>query len=54
MLASFVILRTMAPKKYWCVVDMEASSPAATWNLHTTTKYFAPTYNEVVNLTSLM
>jgi hypothetical protein len=30
-------------------------APAATWNLHTTQrKYFAPTYNEVVNLTSLL
>jgi hypothetical protein len=29
--------------------------PAATWNLHTTQpKYFAPTYSEVVNLTSLL
>jgi hypothetical protein len=28
---------------------------AATWNLHTTQpKYFAPTYNEVVNLTGLL
>jgi hypothetical protein len=28
---------------------------AATWNLHTTqTKYFAPTYSEVVNLTGLL
>jgi hypothetical protein len=30
-------------------------APAATWNLHTTQqKYFAPTYNKVVNLTSLL
>jgi hypothetical protein len=30
-------------------------APAATWNLHTTQpKYFAPSYNEVVNLTSLL
>jgi hypothetical protein len=30
-------------------------APAATWNLHTTQpKYFAPTYSEVVNLTSLL
>jgi hypothetical protein len=30
-------------------------APVATWNLHTTQlKYFAPTYNEVVNLTSLL
>jgi hypothetical protein len=30
-------------------------APAATWNLHTTQpKFFAPTYNEVVNLTGLL
>jgi hypothetical protein len=30
-------------------------APAATWNLHTTQpKYFAPTYSEVINLTSLL
>jgi hypothetical protein len=30
-------------------------APAATWNLHTTQpKYFAPTCNEVVNLTGLL
>jgi hypothetical protein len=30
-------------------------APAAMWNLHTTqTKYFAPTYSEVVNLTGLL
>jgi hypothetical protein len=30
-------------------------APAATWNLHTTqSKYFAPTYSEVVYLTDLM
>jgi hypothetical protein len=30
-------------------------APAAMWNLHTTQpKYFAPTYNEVVNLTGLL
>jgi hypothetical protein len=30
-------------------------APVATWNLHTTQpKYFAPTYSEVVNLTSLL
>jgi hypothetical protein len=32
-----------------------ALTPAATWNLHITQpKYFAPTYSEVVNLTSLL
>jgi hypothetical protein len=36
MLASFATLRTTAPEEYWCVVDVGASSPAATWNLHTT------------------
>jgi hypothetical protein len=30
-------------------------APAATWNLHTTQpKYFAATYDEVVNLTGLL
>jgi hypothetical protein len=30
-------------------------APASTWNLHTTQpKYFAPTYSEAVNLTSLL
>jgi hypothetical protein len=30
-------------------------APAATWNLHTAQpKYFASTYSEVVNLTSLL
>jgi hypothetical protein len=30
-------------------------APVAMWNLHTTQpKYFAPTYNEVVNLTGLL
>jgi hypothetical protein len=30
-------------------------APEATWSLHTTQpKYFAPTYSEVVNLTSLL
>jgi hypothetical protein len=30
-------------------------APVAMWNLHTTQpKYFAPTYSEVVNLTSLL
>jgi hypothetical protein len=28
-------------------------SPAAMWNLHTT-KYFVPTYSEVINLTGLL
>jgi hypothetical protein len=37
------------------VFDGAVSAPAATWNLHTTQpKYFAPTYNEVVNLTGLL
>jgi hypothetical protein len=30
-------------------------APAAMWNLHTTQpKYVAPTYSEVINLTSLL
>jgi hypothetical protein len=53
MLASFETLQTMAPEKYWCIV--EASSPAATWNLHTTKpRTLLPTYDEVVNLTGLL
>jgi hypothetical protein len=37
------------------VFDGTVSAPAATWNLHITQpKYFAPTYSEVVNLTSLL
>jgi hypothetical protein len=45
----------MALEKYWCVVDVRASSPAATLEpAHNTTKYFAPTYDEVVNLTGLL
>jgi hypothetical protein len=30
MLASFETLQTMALEKYWCIVDVGASSPAAT------------------------
>jgi hypothetical protein len=36
MLASFETLQIMALEKYWCVVDVGASSPAAMWNLYTT------------------
>jgi hypothetical protein len=41
----------MAPEKVLRVV----STPAATWNMHTTqSNYFASTYDEVVNLTGLL
>jgi hypothetical protein len=37
------------------VFNGAVSTPAATWNLHTTQlRYFAPTYSEVVNLTGLL
>jgi hypothetical protein len=55
MLASFVTLWTMAPEEYWCVVDVGASSPSSNVEpAHNTTKYFSPTYDEVVNLTGLL
>jgi hypothetical protein len=55
MLASFTTLRTIAPEEYWCVVDVGASSPSSNVEAaHNTTKYFAPTYDEVVNLTGLL
>jgi hypothetical protein len=45
-----------APDNLYMVPYLGRSfTPAATWNLHTTQqKYFAPTYSEVVNLTSLL
>jgi hypothetical protein len=50
MLASFAI----APDNLYMPPHPGRSfAPAATWNLHTT-KYFARTYNEVVNLTGLL
>jgi hypothetical protein len=55
MLASFATLGIMASEEYWCVVDVEASSPSSNVEpAHNTTKYFAPTYDEVVNLTGLL
>jgi hypothetical protein len=55
MLASFVTLWIVVPEKYCCIVDMGVSSPAATWNLHTTQpRTLSPTYDEVVNLTGLL
>jgi hypothetical protein len=55
MLVSFVTLRTMALEEYWCVVDVGASSPSSNVEpAHNTTKYFAPTYDEVLNLTGLL
>jgi hypothetical protein len=55
MLARLATLQTMAPEKYWCVVDVGASSPNSNVELaHNTTKNFAPTYDEVVNLTGFL
>jgi hypothetical protein len=55
MLASFATLQTMAPEKYWCVVDVGASSPRSNVEpAYNITKYFALTYDEVVNLTGLL
>jgi hypothetical protein len=55
MLASFATLQTMAPEENWYVVDVGASSPSSNVEpAHNTTKYFARTYDEVVNLTGLM
>jgi hypothetical protein len=50
MLASFA---TAPDNLYMAPYLGRSFAPAATWNLHTT-KYFAPTYNEVVNLTGLL
>jgi hypothetical protein len=45
----------MAPEKYWYVVDVGAFSPSSNVEpAHNTTKYFNPTYDEVVNLTDLL
>jgi hypothetical protein len=45
-----------APKNLYMVPYLGRSfALAATWNLHTTQpKYFAPTYSEVGNITSLL
>jgi hypothetical protein len=52
MLASFA---TAPDNLYMAPYLGHSFAPAATWNLHTTQpKYFAPTYSEVVNLTSLL
>jgi hypothetical protein len=52
MLAGF----TIAPDNLYMAPYLgHRFAPAATWNLYTTqSKYFAPTYSEVVNLTGLM
>jgi hypothetical protein len=52
MLASLAI----APDNLYMAPYLGRSfAPAATWNLHTTqSKYFAPTYIEVINLTGLL
>jgi hypothetical protein len=42
-------------RKYWCIVDVGASSPSSNMApTHNRTKYFAPTYDEVVNLIGLL
>jgi hypothetical protein len=52
MLASFT---TALDNLYMVPYLWQSFAPAATWNLHTTQpKYFAPTYNKVVNLTGLL
>jgi hypothetical protein len=52
MLASFV---TAPDNLYMAPYLGRGFAPTATWNLHTTQpKYFAPTYNKVVNLTGLL
>jgi hypothetical protein len=52
MLASFA---TAPDNLYMAPYLGHSFAPAATWNLHKTQpKYFAPTYSEVVNLTSLL
>jgi hypothetical protein len=50
MLVSFAMLQTMAPENAgeWLFTSSNME-PA-----HNTTKYFAPTYDEVVNLTGLL
>jgi hypothetical protein len=52
MLASFT---TALDNLYMAPRPGRSFAPAATWNLHNnTTKYFAPTYSEVVNLAGLL
>jgi hypothetical protein len=50
MLASFVTLQTMAPENVGAWLFTSSNVEPA----HNTTKYFAPTYDEVVNLTGLL
>jgi hypothetical protein len=48
-------LATAPDNSYMATYLGRSFAPVATWNLHTTQpKYFAPTYSEVVNLTSLL
>jgi hypothetical protein len=52
MIAGFV---TAPDNLYMAPYLGRSFAPAAAWNLHTTQpKYFAPTYSEVFNLTSLL
>jgi hypothetical protein len=52
MLASFA---TAPDNLYMAPYLGRSFAPAAMWNLHITQpNYFAPTYNEVVNLTGLL
>jgi hypothetical protein len=50
MLASFATLQTMAPEN----VDAWLFTSRNVEPVHNITKYFAPTYDEVVNLTGLL
>jgi hypothetical protein len=52
MLASFVTLRRRTPDKL--LVDMSLFTSSNVEPAHNTTKNFAPTYDEVVNLTGLL
>jgi hypothetical protein len=50
MLASFMTLQTMALENAGAWLFTSSNMEPA----HNTTKYFAPTYDEVVNLTDLL
>jgi hypothetical protein len=50
MLVSFVTLQTMAPENVGVWLFTSSNVEPA----YNTTKYFAPTYDEVVNLTGLL
>jgi hypothetical protein len=50
MLASFTTLQTMPPENAGVWLFTSSNVELA----HNTTKYFAPTYDEIVNLTGLL